>query len=140
LGHITTFFSIAKIGRSRAKADRAKVGRQRGHGEHRSSRAEQARSFGTRTVVMMTRDLLPLVAASAASPDVVNGHDRARCETESPVGQNTVDFADAGSGARFSRHQIAVCVKSEFVRRFNAFGLSRRKAKRFYFRFSEICV
>jgi hypothetical protein len=89
---------------------------------------------------MMTRDLLPLVAASAASPDVVNGHDRARCETESPVGQNTVDFADAGSGARFSRHQIAVCVKSEFVRRFNAFGLSRRKAKRFYFRFSEICV
>jgi hypothetical protein len=59
-------------------------------------------------VLMMTRDLLPLVAASAASPDVVNGHDPARCEIDSPDGQNAFDFAGAGSTARLSRHQIGV--------------------------------
>jgi len=36
-------------------------------------------------VLMMTRVLLPLVAASAASPDVLIGHDPARGETDSPV-------------------------------------------------------
>ena len=58
-------------------------------------------------------------------------------------------FARRAKCVRFCRRQldreafkapIGVCVKSEFVKRFNTFGLSRRKAKRFCFRFSEICV
>ena len=56
-----------------------------------------------------------------------------------PVGQDAVDFADAGPAARLSRDRIGVFVKSEFVRGFNAVGLSSPKAKIFHFRFSEIC-
>ena len=90
-------------------------------------------------VMMMTLRPSSAIAASAASPGVVNVLVPARCEIDSPVGQNAFDFAGAGSTARLSRHQIGVCVKSEFVRRFNTFGLSSPKAKIFYFRFSEIC-
>jgi hypothetical protein len=77
----------------------AKVGRHRRHRERRSSRAEQARSFGTRTVIIMTRARFSAVAPSAASPDVVNGLDRAGRESPFAGRAKAFDLAGAASSA-----------------------------------------
>jgi hypothetical protein len=85
----------------------AKVGRHRRHRERRSSRAEQARSFGTRTVINLTRHRFSAVAPSAASPDVVNGLDPAG--RESPFARRAKAFDLAGAASSALKRTAKAC-------------------------------